>query len=437
MSKKASAKNSKSVPGFEHIRTEAGIEEYRLKRNGLRVLYLNRPKTGVLTTNITYEVGAADERIGESGIAHMLEHMVFKPTTFDVEKGITAGGAMQFERETGCILNANTWKDRTTYFFSYPREYMDRAIEIEAERMTGVILTEKELTPEKGNVLSEFDMYNGDPYFALAVQMVSTAFHSHPYGHETIGYREDIEDYTAQKLDRFYRDYYRPDNATFTVIGDIERETALKTVKKHFANIENPGTPVPRHDIREPKQEGIRRITIERPSTTNIVSIGFKHPGFGGKDWLITNMMLDVLADGPESILHTLLVDSGKVSSLDTMQEPTKDGNLAILSLTLAPGQTHDEIEDLARQAVTAVTNEKIAALVKKAKANFLTDELFARDSSLRITQELTEFVASGDWTRYTEYPELIKAITTKEVRDCFARSFTSNNLTIGHFIGN
>lgn len=436
MSKKASPKNRKTVPGYEHIRTKGGIEEYRLKKNGLRVLYLKRPNTGVLTTNITYQVGAADEAVGESGIAHMLEHMVFKPTTFDVKKGITAGGAMQFERNTGCILNANTWKDRTTYYFSYPTEYMDRAIEIEAERMTGVILNEKELAPEKGNVLSEFDMYNGDPHFALAVQMVSTAFHSHPYGHETIGYREDIEDYTAEKLDRFYRNYYRPDNATFTIIGDVDCEVALKTLKKHFSGIENPRTPVPRHDIREPKQEGTRRITIERPSTTNIVSIGFKHAGFGGKEWLITNMMLDILADGPESILHTLLIDSGKVSSLDTMQEPTKDVNLAMLSLTLAPGQKHEEIEKLVLDAIHNIPQEKLAALVKKAKANFLTDELFARDNSLRITQELTEFIASGDWTLYTNYPELIKAITAKEIKDCISSSFTSNNLTIGHFIG-
>lgn len=436
MSKTASAKHRKTVPGFEHIQTKGGIEEYRLKKNGLRVLYLHRPDTGVLTTNITYLVGAADEAVGESGIAHMLEHMVFKPTTFDLEKGITGGGAMQFERETGCILNANTWKDRTTYFFNYPTEYMDRAVEIEAERMTGVILTPQELTPEQGNVLSEFDMYNGDPHFALAVQLVSTAYHSHPYGHETIGYREDIEQYTAEKLERFYRNYYRPDNATFTVIGDIDRETALKTVKKHFGHIENPDSPIPRHGIREPKQEGIRRITIERPSTTNIVSIGFKHPGFGGKDWLITNLMLDVLTDGPESILHTAFVDTGKVSSVDAMQEPTKDENLAILSLTLAPGQSHADIERAVFDVIESAPKERVAKLVKKAKASFLTDELFARDNSLRITQELTEFIASGDWTRYVEYPEQIQAITAAEVLACLRTSFTSRNLTIGHFIG-
>jgi len=160
------------------------------------------PDTGVVTSNITYKAGSRDEANGETGIAHMLEHMLFKPTTQDLKKNIDSS-AMQLERETGCIINANTWKDRTTYFFSYPVEHFSRALQVEAERMQDVVITDKEFLPERGNVLSEFDMYNGDPHFALNVQMVCAAFHSHPYGHETIGFREDIERYTPAKLQRF------------------------------------------------------------------------------------------------------------------------------------------------------------------------------------------------------------------------------------------
>ncbi|MEY3784020.1 MAG: hypothetical protein RLZZ230_342, partial [Candidatus Parcubacteria bacterium] len=264
MSKKVLSKSQTAVavPGYKYIQTAGGVEEYELESNHLRVLYLNRPDTGVITTNITYKVGARDEERGETGVAHMLEHMLFKPTTFDIKKGIEAGSAMQFERDTGCILNANTWKDRTTYYFSYPKQYCSEALTIEAERMAGVVLTDEVLKPEQQNVLSEFDMYNGDPHFALGVQMVDTAFHSHPYGHETIGYREDIEDYTAEKLERYYRNYYRPDNAIMMVIGDIDRKTALSEVARLFGEIKNPATEIPRFTIREPKQEGIRRVYI-------------------------------------------------------------------------------------------------------------------------------------------------------------------------------
>lgn len=428
--------NKKSIDGYTFITQAGGVEEYKLNSNGLRVLYFNRPNTGVITTNITYLVGARDEERGVTGVAHMLEHMLFKPTKFDLETGVKSGSAVEFERKTGCNLNANTWKDRTTYYFNYPAKYFNEALKIESERMEGVVLTDEALKPEQGNVLSEFDMYNGEPGFALAVQMCGTAYQSHPYGHETIGYREDIEDYTAAKLEKFYRDYYRPDNAVMMVIGDIDRETALTTVKKYFGNIKNPTTPIPRFSIREPKQEGMRRISIERPSNTNIVSIGFKHGGFPSEDWFVTSIMLEVLASGPESILQKLLVDTGKASSVEPMIEPCSEENLGFINISLAPKESHDEIEHLTLSAIKALTNDLITPLVKKAKAHIVTDELFSRDHSARIARELTEYVSSGQWEAYGKTIELLEAVTVKKVKDCLEKSFISNNLTIGHFIG-
>jgi zinc protease len=438
MSKLASTKktNRKHIPGYTFVKSAANIDEYILKCNGLRVLYHYRPETEVVTTNITYLVGAIDETLGKSGLAHMLEHMLFKPTKADKKAKITNGSAMKFEREVGCMLNANTWKDRTTYYFSYPAKYVDTALNIEAQRMTGLILSEKEFAPERKNVLSEFDMYNGDPYFAITVQMVSAAFLSHPYGHETIGYREDIEDYTPQRLQQFYTDYYRPDNAVMMVIGDIDKKTALESVKKHFSAVKNPATPIPRHHIREPKQEGIRRVSIERTSTTNVLSIGFKHAGLGTREWLTTLVMLNVLTSGPESVFEKLLVDTGKVASIDSSQEPTRDTNLAVMHFTLAPGQSHSELEKTILTTIEKQSVADIAHLVKKVKANLLTEELFSRTSSLHIAQELTEYVASGDWENYANTPDLLNTITTKMVVDCMKTQFQSNNLTIGTFIG-
>jgi zinc protease len=438
MSKPAKTKkvNPKNIPGYTYIKSVAGIDEYVLKSNGLRVLYHYRADTNVVTTNITYLVGAVDETLGESGIAHMLEHMLFKPTEADRKAKITEGSAMKFERESGCIINANTWKDRTTYYFSYPEQYLETALSIEAQRMTGVILNQKELEPEQNNVLSEFDMYNGDPYFALSVQMVSVAFLSHPYGHETIGYREDIEAYTAEKLQRFYTNYYRPDNAVMMIIGDTDKKTALGVVKKQFSSVQNPSTPIPHHDIREPKQEGIRRVSIERDSNTNILSIGFKHAGFGTVEWLTTAVMLNVLASGPESVFQKLLVDTGKVASIDISQEPTRDTNLAVMHFTLAPNQSHTEIENIVLETIEKQSVSDVTKLVKKVKANMLTDELFSRTSSMQIADELTEYVASGNWENYAKTPDLLKTVTPKMVIQTMNTHFQSTNLTIGTFIG-
>lgn len=437
MSKKASTKGSlKNFPGYEFVKQAGGIEEYRLKSNNLTVLFQNRKDTGIVTTNITYRVGAKDEHRGITGVAHMLEHMLFKPTTFDKKNKMSDSASMLFERETGCILNANTWKDRTTYYFSYPQEYFAHALQIEAERMTGTILTDKELAPEQNNVLSEFDMYNGDPHYALHVQVCSTAFHSHPYGHETLGYREDIEDYTAEKLEVFYRNYYRPDNATMMVIGDVDKETALKEVKKQFGSIQNPVTPIPRLNIREPKQEGLRRANIERTSTSSLLSIGFKHAGFPTKEWFITSTMLDILTSGPESILQKKLIDTGLASSVGAMIEPTYETNVGVVNVDMENTQSLDKIEKIVLDTVRSLTAKDIQSLIEKTKEQNITEELFAREKSMRVAADLTEYVAADSWDTYAKALDIIKKVSTKDVLNCLETSFKENNLTIGHFKG-
>ncbi len=424
-----------SISGYTHVRTVGDMAEYRLKSNGLTVLYKHIPNTGVVTTNITYRVGAKDEITGETGLAHMLEHMLFKPTKQDLQKKIDSG-AMQFERETGCTLNANTWQDRTTYYFSYPREHFTRALSIEAERMVDVILTDKEFLPERNNVLSEFDMYFGDPHFALNQAMMATAFHSHPYSHETIGFRHDIEAYTPAKLERFYRNFYRPDNATMMVIGDIDETSALNEVKKQFGHLTNPTTPIPRITAVEPKQEGIRRVSIVRPSSTNLLVLGIKHDGMPSKEWFVMSALLAVLTDGPESVLYKALVDTGRVTAVEGSLNPGADRNMASLTVTLAPGTAHADIEREVRALIAGITPAVVTPLLKKIVARTLTEEYLSRTSSLRIAMELTEYVATGDWSLYFDTEKILKSLTAKELLTLAKTNIDESQLTIGYFIG-
>lgn len=422
-----------SVAGVTFVRTMAGISEYRLK-NGLTILYVPIPDTGVVTTNITYVVGSKDEARGETGLAHMLEHMLFKPTTADLAARRDSG-AMLFERETGCILNANTAKDRTTYFFSYPTEHVERALAIEADRMANLVLADEEFLPERGNVLSEFDMYFGMPEFALSVAMSNAALCSHPYRHEVIGFREDIEAYTVEKLTDFYRAYYRPDNATLMIIGDVDHTTALTAAKRAFGAIPTPATPIHRVAVREPKQEGERRVSVTRESTTNLLSFGVKHPGFPTAGWQETWLALSVLASGPESILHKLLIDTGLATHLDFTLEPTREDNVALLTITLS-GLTHDVVEQKVRAILARLTYRDIRDLVSKLKIKDKTTQQFTRTSSLGIAQELTEYVAAGDWTAYTTSLETLEVIDAKAVFARMKQLFTPTTLTIGRFIG-
>lgn len=435
MSKELKRKGSDSrSKDYTHISTYKSIKEFKLA-NGLRILYKQIKGTGVVTTNITYMVGARDEIVGQTGLAHMLEHMLFKPTKADIALKIDSG-AMQFERETGCILNANTWKDRTTYFFSYPKHYFSRALRIESERMKDVVLTDTEFIPERGNVLSEFDMYFGDPYFALSMAMVSTAFHSHPYGHETIGFREDIERYTVEKLTAFYEKFYDPSNAVLMIIGDIDEKTALAETVAHFGKIPSHGPVIRTMDIVEPKQEGLRRLEIVRPALSNVVGFGVKHKGFPSQDWFSVSLLSAILTDGADSILYKKLVDTGLATKVEMLVEPSQEENLGLLFVTLSQKTTHAQIEKVVMETIAALTPKEIAVPYKKIQQRIITEELIGRESSLKIAMELTEYVSAGAWKAYFDTEAMLSLITTKDIIAKARDLFTLEKMTIGHFIG-
>lgn len=423
------------VPGFTFIKTKGGISKYVVRSNSLTVLYKNIPDTGVVTTNITYKVGSGDEQAGETGLAHMLEHMLFKTTKQDLTRKIDSS-SMQFEREVGCLLNANTSNDRTTYFFSYPAKHFARAILIEAERMYDVILSNKEFVPERSNVLSEFDMYFGDPYFALSTQMSCSAFHSHPYGHEVIGFREDIERYTPEKLIRFYKNYYRCDNATITIVGDISLHNALTEIKRHFGHLQNPSTPIPRHDVVEPIQEGLRRVSITRESNTNLLALGVRQAGFPSQLWVETSVLFSALAGGADSILHKRLVDTGLASSVEAHVPATKETNLGLLFITLAPGQTHEDVERIVMETIKNLTMKDVTKLLKKIVQSALTSELFAQESSVRIAMDLTEYISANAWEQHSETEAMLRIITPKRLIDVKNTLFVEEQMTIGSFKG-
>lgn len=427
-------KSKKQSEGYTRIDEYKGITEYRLN-NGLTVLYKKINGTGVVTTNITYKVGSRDEHIGETGLAHMLEHMLFKPTKKDLKRKIDSG-AMQFERETGCIINATTGKDRTTYYFSYPKEYFERALSIEADRMQHVVLSDKEFQPERGNVLSEFDMYFGDPQFALALDMGSIAFFSHPYGHETIGFRQDIEAYTVDLLKAFYDKYYVPQNATLMIIGDIGQEEALRSTLKYFGAIKTKRILHERTNVLEPKQEGLRRVEVVRDAVSNVVAVGVKHEGFPSSDWFATMVLFSILTDGQDSVLHKKLVDTGLASKVESFVEPTREKNLGGIYITLSKKTSHAQVERIVLDAVRTLSVSELKKQYKKVQQHLITEELTGRESSLKIALELTEYVSADAWKAFFDTEAILKGITALDIVRTAKQLFVDTNMTIGYFIG-
>lgn len=420
---------------FKLVRFEQDFFEYEHKKNGLKVIFHQIPDTNVVTTNIVYKVGSKHEVPGETGLAHMLEHMLFKPTKSDLDKKMSQSSIMEMERNYGVNLNASTFKDRTNYYCTAPASFLSKTLSIYSDQMQNVLITDKNLKAEQTTVLSEYDMYNSDPYFALDVAVSAAAFLTHPYRHETIGWRSDIERYTAQKLNSFYKLHYVPNNATIVLVGDVDAKEALNEVDKAFGKI--PKGELPKvSPIIEPTQEGIRRTSIVRQTTTNILTISAKAPSLVAKDWLTTLVFLKILTDGPDSLLHRALVDTGKVTSVSYALYPMSENFLATIVCTLANNGSHDAIEKAIFKIVSNLTSKDLTTPLKKTVAQICYAEPFSRDSSSNIASELTEYVSTEDWTQWCKVDEQIKKVTVKELLAIRDNLVNPNGLTIGTFIG-
>ncbi len=417
-----------TLRGFAFIQEVGEIKEFELTSNGMRVLYARVPGSPTVTTNIVYRVGSQHEQNGETGLAHMLEHMLFKPT----QNPTVTWKELE---ERGALLNATTWLDRTMYYFDLPTRHLDDMLTVEANRMRNLILTDDEFLPERANVLSEYEMYNSKPEVALEWHIVASAFESHGYHHDTIGFKSDIEGFTIEKLRSFYNRHYWPNNATLIVAGDIPLEELLSYVKHHFGGLER-GEPVSLNSTPEQTQEGMRRVVLERETPMRFINITFKAPRFASREWTALQLALSHLAEGEMSVLYKKLVETGLATSVSARIYPTKDPFLAFFEIFATEKTPYEKIEKIVLEAIDAckkklLTNTELALH----KEELYSEDLFSRDGAMSIASQLAEYVATGDWTRYYTGLDEIHAITAREVQDAVKKYLTIKTATIGTLV--
>lgn len=424
------------VPGFRHVETKGSLSEYLLLKNGLRVLYMHVPGSQTVTTNVVYNVGSRHEQKGKTGIAHMFEHMMFKPTHDGTGKKQAEIGHVTLQHK-GALLNATTWIDRTNYFFQLPPSYLPLMLKTEADRMRNLVIEEKEFLPERKNVLSEYEMGEGDPLEALDKLMNGQAFYSHGYGHSTIGFKGDIESYTRQDLVDFYNTYYWPNNATMVIVGDVDLKTALTEVRRSFGKLPRSPHPIDDTSLVEPPQEGERRVSLTRESPLNIFALGYRAPRFTDRDWAVAEVLLEYLTDGPASVLHEKLIDTHLASTITPMLIPSHDPNLLLFYVYIAKGVTHQAVEDVLRSVIHDIHTKKVpVAALKRCITKLVTAEKYRRDGTLSIANQLTECIAAGDWTRYYSVLDDIASVTPADIQK-FAKTYLRDECAIlGTFHG-
>ena len=425
---------ARAAEGFTSVKTAGGIAEYKLAANDLNVLLLEDHSAPVLTVMVTYRVGSRNEVTGTTGATHLLEHLMFKGST-NFHPGIGKGFDTVMD-SIGGINNATTSYDRTNYYENLPSDHLELALQLESDRMRGLLLREEDRQPEMTVVRNEFERDENDPGSALLKEIGATAFLAHPYHHPVIGWRSDIEKVSIEKLREFYDTFYWPNNATVTLIGDFSSQPALQLIGKYFGAIPRSPKSIPSVYTEEPAQSGPRRVTVRRPGELGVVNVAYKVPPATHADHAPLEVLGALLSDGKTSRLYRALIDTNLAISANAGQEFLRDPSLFVLSAMLTPGTTHDQIEKALVAEVEKVKRDGVAAAeVSRAINKLVAGIAYARDGSFAIASQINEPIAVGDWSLYLTQLDALKAVTAANVQRVAQAYLKEDQSTVGWFI--
>jgi zinc protease len=416
--------------GIERVTSVEGINEYRLA-NGLRVLMFPDQSKQTITVNLTYLVGSATENYGETGMAHLLEHMVFKGSTkhTNIPQELTSHGSRP---------NGTTWSDRTNYFetFAATDENLNWALDLESDRMVNSFIAKKDLDSEMTVVRNEFELGENSPFNVLLERSMAASYIWHNYGKTTIGARSDIENVPIARLQAFYRNYYQPDNAVLLVAGKFDEQKTLGLVDKYFSPIPRPTRTLQKIYTVEPTQDGERAVTLRRTGDTQLVQALYHVPAGSHPDFAAIDIIAQILGDTPSGRLHKALVESKKASSVFGFDFQWHDPTLAIFGAEVRQGDSLEAARDALLTTIEGITaTPPTKDEVERARSNILKNIELALNNSDQIGVTLSEFIGAGDWRLYFLHRDRLRKVTAEEVTAAAARYFKPSNRTLGMFI--
>ncbi len=408
-----------------------GITEYKLD-NGVRVLLFPDVSKEVVTVNMTVLVGSRHEGYGEAGMAHLLEHMLFRGTpTFPDVPGVL--------KDRGARFNGTTWLDRTNYYATLPAndENLRFALELESDRLLNSFVRGEDLAQEMTVVRNEFESGENSPIRVLMQRMQSAAYDWHNYGRSTIGNRSDIERVPVIKLRDFYRKYYRPDNVLLVVAGKFEPEHALKQIQETFGALNSPETPIDETYTTEPAQDGERTVVLRRVGDVQYAGAAYHIPSGSHGDYVAMKALVYVLGDEPSGRLYKEMVEKKIASNVFTLAYGLTEPGLF---MAFAEVNKENSIEQ-ARQVLLDTIEQSLSEKpitekeVERAKQQILKErELQASDTD-QIAVSLSDWAAQGDWRLYFLYRDRVENLTVEAVQKAADRYFVRNNRTVGLFI--
>lgn len=407
-----------------------GISQYNLS-NGMKVLLFPDATKPTVTVNLVYGVGSAHENYGETGMAHLLEHLLFKgtPTQSDIS------GEM---KKRGIDFNAATSLDRTNYFTSFPAndDTLTWVLGMEADRMVNSNVARKDLDTEMTVVRNELEKNENAPAAVLFQRIRSTAFLWHNYGNSTIGARSDVEGVPIDKLQAFYRQWYQPDNAVLIVAGRIDPAKTLALVSSRFGKLRKPVRTLPRFYTVEPAQDGEREITVRRSGDLRVVAAAYHIPALTQADSAPLKVLADVLGNTPSGRLHKALVETKAAAGVgagdESMREPGLLSVIAVLpkdgDSAKAEAELLAQVEDLGTRPVTQQEVDEAKQRIANAYELYFTDVN-------AVGMGLSEFQTAGDWRLLFTSRDAIEKVTAADVNRVATAYLKSSNRTLGRFV--
>ncbi len=416
--------------GVERFTSVEGLTEYRLA-NGLRVFSFPDQSKQTITVNVTYLVGSRHENYGETGMAHLLEHLMYKGSKNhpNIPQELT---------EHGTRPNGSTLFDRTNYFetFTSTDANLDWAIKMEADRMVNSFIAKKDLDTEMTVVRNEYESGENQPALVVFKRVFAAAYDWHNYSNLPIGAKSDIENVPIDRLQAFYHRYYQPDNAVLLVAGKFDPARTLPLISDNFGPIPRPTRTIDPIYTVEPAQDGERTVAVKRVGDTQFVGVGYHVPAGSHPDFAAVDILNQILADTPSGRLYKALVETKKAASVQSLNIPLHDPGLMLLLVEVRKEQLLDAARDALIQAVEEViTKPPTQEEVDRERTGLLKNIDLTLNSAEQVGLELSEWMAQGDWRLFFLHRDHLRNVTPADVQRVAAAYLKQTNRTVGLFI--
>jgi zinc protease len=414
----------------EFVTSVEGVKEYRLS-NGLQILLVPDPAQTNVVVNVVYHVGSRYEGYGETGMAHLLEHMLFRPSK-------KFSSIKQTIANKGAFANGQTGYDRTDFYEILPASdsNLNWALDMESDRMVNSLMRDEDLQKEFTVVRNEFENGENYPEAVLRERIVSTMYLWHNYGKSPIGSKEDIERVPITSLAAFYRKYYQPDNATLIIGGKFDEKKTLALVAGYFGKIPRPARVLVQPYTVEPPQDGERYVELRRNGDLPFIGMAFHTPAYSDKDFVANDAVVEILTNDPAGYFYKQLVDTKLATKEYGFSQNLYDPGFTYFALSVPKDKSLDSAkaaflaaaDRLSTLTVTQEDLDRARNTLKKEMSDYL-------NNTLNYVLGVADIIGAGDWRLSYIYRDRLDQLTLADVQACLKKYYLTSNRTVGVFI--